>query len=75
MNDHVWRNAKVPNSAIGRRIEHWNRADEGSWFQVIGRLIELDGEPGMDPREVEHMEFHEHPPGPTEGTQIWRYIE
>lgn len=70
----TWRNTRVPNSAIGKRIEHWHKADNATWFRVVGVLIELEGEPGMDPTKVEEMSFHQDPPVPTEGTQIWREL-
>jgi hypothetical protein len=69
-----WRDGKVPNSAIGERVEHWSKVDNESWFQMIGLISELEGEPGMLSGNVEHMEFHLHPPIPTEADQAWRTL-
>lgn len=72
---HQWVHTAVPLNAAGQRIEHWKLADKDSWFQVVGTLSVLEGEPGMQPDDVEHMEFHDHPPCPTEGGQVWRRLD
>jgi hypothetical protein len=71
----TWIHGEVPLNAVGHRIEHWKLADEESWFQCIGVLVEMENEPGMEPEGVEHMEFHLAPPCPTEGTQVWRRLD
>lgn len=68
----VWRDGKVPDSAIGTVIEHWSKVDNDSWFEMVGLLSVIDGEPGMKPGDVTKMEFHSAPPIPTEGHQCWR---
>jgi len=67
-----WRHGPVVNSMIGRRIEHYSHHTGAGWFRVIGTLIELDGEPGMDPTRCELMEFVSEPPVETDGVQVWR---
>lgn len=70
-----WRDGPVPHMVIGQWVEHWLQNGEGAWFQVVGPVIELEGEPGMDPTKATHMEFHdEGPPHPSEGHQLWRIV-
>ncbi len=70
--DRPWRHGEVPMLVLGMTIEHWNKADEASWFQMVGKLSLVDDVVGMLPSDVEHMEFHDHAPCYTEGTQVWR---
>jgi len=72
MTEHKWRHGQVPLMVIGSRIEHWNKADKDSWFRMIGTLSVVDGDVGMLPDDVETMDFHDHPPCPTEADQVWR---
>jgi hypothetical protein len=71
----AWTHGDVPLNLVGHRIEHWKMSDEEAWFQCIGTLIELEGEPGMNPSDVEHMQFHMNAPCPTEGAQVWRRLD
>ena len=59
---------------VGRVIEHWNKVDESSWFQMIGMISDSTEGPIMRPETVDHMEFHDHPPCPAEGGQVWRIV-
>lgn len=70
----IWRHGKVPITCVGKRIEHWNEVDRGSWFRVIADVIDIDGEPAFSPTNMEGMKFAPSPPCPAELGQVWRIV-
>lgn len=72
----TWNNGPVPNTEIGEKVEMYSKVDPETFFHVVGTVIKLDGEPGMNPEECELMEFSDMKslPAPCEGTQLWRRL-
>jgi len=70
----IWVNGPVAGIEEGKRIENWTKIGPDSWCQSIGPLRVIGTDPVMLPEEIEHMELHDLPPAPTEGSQVWREL-
>jgi len=68
-----WRHGN-PACESGERAEVWSRIGEDNWYQFIGVTSMHNNEVIIRLADMEHQEFHKHPPCPTEAQQVWRIL-